>query len=137
MGDGSDLAFGLLLLILVGAVVYFIPTMIAFNNKHSYKWIIFCLNLFLGATGIVWIVVLIWAIFPKDKSLVSPIVSPTGSSNIGQHIGNAVSEAKVSGGDMMSDLKKIAELKECGAITEEEFQKMKKDALEKHGKQLN
>jgi hypothetical protein len=47
-------------LILIGAIlVYFIPTMIGWNKKAIGG--IATLNLFLGWTVIVWIIVLVWA----------------------------------------------------------------------------
>jgi hypothetical protein len=58
---------------------YFIPTIIADYRGHDYRWIIFAINLCLGLTVIGWLVALIWAIYPKDKSLANPILgNPTG-----------------------------------------------------------
>ena len=45
------------LLILIGAciVVYFSPTMMAFNRMHPRRWLILTLNLVVGCTVIGWI----------------------------------------------------------------------------------
>lgn len=52
----------LVLLVLVGIVVYFIPTIIAFVRNRSNKGAIFCMNFFLGWIFIGWVVGLIWAV---------------------------------------------------------------------------
>lgn len=55
---------GLLLMacVLVGIVIYFIPTLVAINRKHPNLLAIFVLNLFLGWSFIGWVVSLIWAL---------------------------------------------------------------------------
>lgn len=60
--------------ILAGIVLcfYFIPTMIADYRDHNHLWIIFAINLCLGLTGVGWLVALIWAVYPKAKSLTNP-----------------------------------------------------------------
>ena len=49
-------------------LVYFLPSIIAFRKHHPNRWIIFVLNLLLGGTVVVWIVVLIWALTPPTVS---------------------------------------------------------------------
>lgn len=44
------------------AVVYLIPTFIAFARENPHRYVVFWLNLFLGWSGIVWVGLLIWAI---------------------------------------------------------------------------
>lgn len=60
---------GVLLIILVsiflsivGIIVYFLPAFIAFRRDHPNKVAITLLNFFLGATLIVWVICLIWAL---------------------------------------------------------------------------
>ena len=55
--------------ILVGAVllpfvviIYFLPAIVAFSRNHPQTASIAALNLFLGETGIGWVVALIWAL---------------------------------------------------------------------------
>lgn len=62
--DGSEgmLAFGIVLLAIIGILVYFIPTIIAFSKGRINKGAIFCMNLFLGWAFIGWVVALIWAV---------------------------------------------------------------------------
>lgn len=48
------------LLFIIGAVFYFIPSIIAFNKKNASS--IIALNLLLGWTFIGWVVSLVWAL---------------------------------------------------------------------------
>lgn len=53
---------------------YFIPTLIARDNKKSNKDAIFALNLFLGWSFIGWIVALIWATTKDKPNIVEKII---------------------------------------------------------------
>ncbi|WP_241663547.1 superinfection immunity protein [Pseudomonas sp. Sample_11] len=59
MDSGSPMA-GFLFLI-VGFVVYFLPTFVASNRKHVNGTSIFLVNLFLGWTFLGWVIALVWA----------------------------------------------------------------------------
>lgn len=90
-------------LIVLGLALLFVPGIIAFKRGHSYKWIILFLGIF-GTTisaGILWLVALVWSLWPQDKSLADPIIgSPTGlgSRNAGDTLG-AVEAGKKRGFD--------------------------------------
>lgn len=94
----------ILLIIVLCIIVYFLPTMVAFIRKHSNRLAIFFLNLFTGCTGLGWLAAFIWAFIDK------PLVKIQGTPTVAQ------------------ELKELAELKEQGIITEEEFQ-IKKNKL--------
>ena len=51
----------LLVILVVGIVLYFLPTIIAMNRKKRNIDAIMILNLFLGWTFIGWVVALVWA----------------------------------------------------------------------------
>ena len=81
-------------------VIYFLPTIIAFCRNHSYKWVIFGLNVF-GFACFTWVISFIWAVWPKEKSLIDPIagnVTGTGRRNSGDTIG-AINYGKWRGYD--------------------------------------
>ncbi len=59
--------FLLVLLILVGIIVYFIPTIVAFARGRLNKGAIFCMNFFLGWLFIGWVIALIWAVKDDGK----------------------------------------------------------------------
>jgi uncharacterized membrane protein len=50
------------LLILMGLVIYFFPTIIARSKKKRNAVAIFAVNLFLGWTLVGWVIALVWAL---------------------------------------------------------------------------
>lgn len=50
---------------IIGIAIYFLPTIIAFKRSHRNRWIIFLLNIF-GATIILWVIALVWALNKFD-----------------------------------------------------------------------
>ncbi len=50
-----------LFLIVIIALVYFLPTIVAFSRRHRNRWIILAINLVFGATLLGWVLALIWA----------------------------------------------------------------------------
>ena len=57
----------ILLIIILGIVIYFLPSFIAHYRKHKEFKLVFLVNLFLGFTGIGYWVALIWAILGDNK----------------------------------------------------------------------
>lgn len=70
--------------IALGAALYFLPTIIAFNRGHASKWGIFVVNFLFGATFIMWIIALIWALGNKGQKQVVIVNNnmATGSQNV-------------------------------------------------------
>ena len=58
--DGAAAGTFLIILLLL-LFIYLIPSIVAFSRKHPNRWIIFALNVFVGGTGFVWVICLIWA----------------------------------------------------------------------------
>ena len=50
-----------ILLSVIGIIIYFIPSIVAFKRDTASRWAIFLVNLFFGWTLLIWIVTLIWA----------------------------------------------------------------------------
>jgi len=121
---------GLLLLYLILFitifVIYFLPSFIAYNRNHHYKHIILVLNIF-GATGVLWIVAMVWAIFPKEKNFIDPFVgNPTGTGkrNAGAVIGESIRDAK-----KINDIERLSRLYDQGKISSDEYDQLKKDLI--------
>ncbi len=87
--------------------LYFAPTITAYDKKKKNTGAIFALNFFLGWTLVGWVVALVWATTVEKEERVEVV---RGSSSI-------------------DDLHKLAELKEKGLISEEEFNKKKQQVL--------
>jgi 4-amino-4-deoxy-L-arabinose transferase-like glycosyltransferase len=68
----EDLIGGVFLLILliaviaICAIIFFLPTIIAFLRRHRNRWVILLINLFFGGTGIGWVGCLIWSLNKID-----------------------------------------------------------------------
>jgi Na+/proline symporter len=53
-------------LFIIFNAIYFVPTIFVFNRSHRNRWVIFAINFIFGFTGIVWILLLIWALDKFD-----------------------------------------------------------------------
>lgn len=64
----SSMSWGsyLLIISLIIFVIYFLPTIIAFNRNHRNRWVIFLINIVFGATLIGWLIALIWSMNKID-----------------------------------------------------------------------
>lgn len=51
-------------MLLVIITVYFLPVIIAFSRNHTYRWPILLLNVFGAASGVPWVIALIWSVWP-------------------------------------------------------------------------
>ena len=128
--------FGVALLASIFLALYFLPAYIAIKRKHHYKFVILALNI----SGVFWVVALVWALYPSDKSLIDPVignVTGLGKRNTGDAIGSVAYGSKrgyedEQGKSNLTNLQKIEKveklfmLKQQGAITEEEYENLKK-----------
>lgn len=73
----------LLLVIIIGIAVYFIPTIVAFAKGRQNKVAIFCMNFFLGWAFIGWVIALIWAL--KEDNANSSNINVVVQNNNGSH----------------------------------------------------
>ena len=110
VASASDNAVGgiisLILMVVMAAGFYFLPTIIAFANKKSNSVAIGALNFFLGWTLLGWVVSLVWSL-SKDNKPRKVIV------NQQPHV------KKEDGLDKLSRLKKLLDEK---AISQEEYE---------------
>lgn len=92
MTDALGGLFLMLLFLVVAAIVIavcLLPYLIARSRGHDYRNIILVLCIF-GVFGVPWVIALIWAIYPSEKSLIDPVIgNPTGvgSRNAGDTLG--------------------------------------------------
>ena len=94
-------AIAIVTVVVLILMIYFLPSVIARVRKHSCKWAIFFLNLFMGFTGFGWVAAFVWA-FTNNSTARKPTIA--------------------------EELKELAVLEEQGIITKEEFE-MKKSKL--------
>jgi|GEM_PF-4843231 len=91
MADNTWVAL-LLCIIAVAAIIALclLPYLIARRRGHAYRNIILVLCIF-GFTGIAWVIALIWALYPSEKSLIDPILgnaTGAGVRNVGDTFGS-------------------------------------------------
>ena len=52
-----------LILLFILALIFFMPSLVAFKKQHPHRWPILIVNLFLGSTIIGWALTLLWAFY--------------------------------------------------------------------------
>lgn len=63
----SNLLMGLGIII-IGILIYFIPSILAYERDHSKRNAIYMLNFFLGWSFIGWVISLVWAHTEKNRN---------------------------------------------------------------------
>lgn len=86
-------------------MTYMMPTFLAVGRKHKALPAIFALNLFLGWSLLGWVAALVWSLTNPNPS--EPVVINQAASS------------------MADELAKLADLRDKGILTEEEFQAKK------------
>lgn len=116
MGEPSSggVTVGIVMLILL-AFLYFIPTIIAVKRDHPSYLAIFAVNLILGWMLIGWVIALVWSL----SGISTPVVVP-------QKVVNETPKEKPS---LTEQLEELSSLKEKGLLTEEEFSAKKAQIL--------
>lgn len=103
---------GALVLLFVGLMLYFMPTMNAKSRKHPNRSSIFLLNLLLGWTLVGWVVALVWS-----ASAIGPVEQIR------------VKGDDFPGPDKYQRLETLGSLKERGLISDDEYQAEKAKLL--------
>lgn len=146
MGSVSIVA---LIVAMIGLALYFVPTIIAINRNHQYRWVILALNVVGGWTAIGWIVAFVWSVWPHERALVEPFVgnvTGNGYQNAGDAVGAAAhgiergratelyadrdrvpTQAPLA--SQLDQLERLLHLKQAGALNEDEFQAQKRALL--------
>lgn len=115
MSSGSSSLPGFILIAL-GLALYFVPTIVAGKRGHPNGTSIFLLNLFLGWTLIGWLAALIWS----ASSIISQVPTAPEPTSTADELRRL---------DPYQRLEKLADLKERGHITVEEFEAEKAKIL--------
>lgn len=111
--DASSLQSNVMKVMVVA--LYFLPVIIAWSRGHHNKAPIFLLNLFLGWTGLGWLAALIWSVSSIKK---------LGGTHL-----ESEPETCAKPGDPYMALEKLADLRDRGHITADEFEAEKAKVL--------
>ncbi len=131
--DGTGVVV-ILFVIIAAVAIYYAPTFIAFNRGHPNRWIIFAVNTFLGATGIIWLVLLIWGLRAVH---ISPTENDGGESGLNVFVNDETrfrviheKSAPAAGADVASQLVRLKGLLDSGGITAAEYEQLKKNTIQ-------
>lgn len=78
--DQASAMIGMAFLVIIGILLYFVPSFVAGNRRHPSAGGIFVLNLFTGWTFIGWVLALVWANsgLPGGVVRVAPVPAAAG-----------------------------------------------------------
>ncbi|MBM0204558.1 superinfection immunity protein [Micromonospora sp. STR1s_5] len=124
-------------------VLYVLPSIIAFRRQHPNRWLILGLNVFLGETGILWVVALVWALRAAHRPI-DPVASQGGESGLNLFV-NDIKPVRLVGptdaglgpnmtaagrsASVIDELERLSSLRMEGNLTEQEFDALKASAL--------
>lgn len=95
-------------------IPYFLPTIVAALRRHPSAGAIFAVNFFLGWTFIAWVLCLIWAASDSSRYTGSyPPYNPAADSQ----------------DRIINQLRQLQQLRDEGALTEDEFNRQKATIL--------
>lgn len=129
---GSD-DFAILALIIILALGYFIPAMVAFFRRHPNRWPILGINLLFGGTGLGWIGSLIWACGAVHKS---PTGNNGGESGLNLFVNDPTivqvePPTQLSSDDPGQKLERLKQLFDRGVLTAEEYEGLRRPLVER------
>lgn len=123
MGKFGAIELALLLLIVVP--FYFLPAIIALNRRNTNRTAIVILNLLSGWTIVGWIITFIWACAPKNGRLIPLVLSNNPYTENEEKIefpGQSLHHK-------LDSLRRLKDLLDSGALSEEEYEKEKEKLL--------
>lgn len=118
---------------IVVAIIYFIPSMVAFRRRHPNRWAILVINIVFGGTGIGWLGSLVWAFSAVHKSETG---SNGGESGLNIFANDSV-RVQVEGGgqaiaapsDPAARLQQLKAMLDAGVLSAEEYDQLRKPVL--------
>lgn len=131
--DDTELAVFLIAYTIGAGLLIAIPIFIAFYRKHPNRWVIFVITIIFGATGLGWLIALVWSLSAVH---LSPKGSDGGESGLNLFVNdNQQVEQRVETDNLVAELdaidqlQKLKSLLDDEAITVEEYAKMKAKLL--------
>lgn len=120
----SLLIFAILMLSILA--MYCLPSIIAIMRQHPQKWLLVALNVFAGWTGLFWIGLLIWSLWPRDR-----LVSAHDGQNWGPYEDRSQSLGHAGVARPEQTLEQLCQMKERGDLTEAEFAQAKQRIIDR------
>lgn len=126
--DDTELAVFLIAYTVGAGLLIAIPIFIAFYRKHPNRWVIFVITIIFGATGLGWLIALVWSLSAVH---LSPKGSNGGESGLNLFVNDHAEDQKLQVDDSAADidtitkLQKLKSLLDDKALTHEEYEVMK------------
>lgn len=141
---GGEFPTGVVLVLIgavISAIIYVIPSAVAFRRNHPNRWLIFAINIAFGATVIGWLIALVWAFNAAHRSNQAD-GSHGGESGLNIFINDAkrvrLIKRKKSAASMESvsnpstaiaELERLGQLHRDHHLTDDEYGKLKAAVL--------
>lgn len=138
--DTSVNGVGLLLAVLfwlaaiVGIVwIALLPTIIAFRRRHPHRWLILVINLLFSATGIGWIIALIWALnsLPFTDDFHGRLGTVRVETREPLLVAQTAQPTRSPAEDAADQLQRLKQLHSQGALTDEEYARARRPLLDR------
>lgn len=126
-GNGVDWMIILLIAIMTLALfkrVYLYPSILARRTAHTAATVIFILNIAFGFTGIMWLILTIWASSGGNNKTVVTL-NPDGT-NVTV---NNISKPEKQSESMQTKFEELKKLHEIGMVSDEEFEQKRKEFI--------
>jgi len=108
------------LALIVGLIwIALLPTIIAFRRRHPHRWLILVINVLFSATGIGWIIALIWAL--NSLPFTDDFHGKLGTIRV-EPGKQPLAVTQQTPDDPADQLKRLKQLHVNGALTDEEYQ---------------
>ena len=121
--EAVDELVGFLILMPFLLGVYFVPTIVAFARQHQDRWAILVVNLVFGFTGLGWLVSVIWALNAVHRPVGVGASGASGSNVIADD--PRLDRSPYLPTPPYTDLARLKELLDKGAIDQAEYDQMK------------
>lgn len=120
---------GVYVALIVGAIlVALIPTIIAFRRKHPHRWLILVINVLFSATGIGWIIALIWSL--NSLPFTDDFHGKLGTVRV-EPGDKPLQVAQVPADDPADQLHRLKQLHANGVLTDAEYQSARRPLLDR------
>jgi hypothetical protein len=84
--SNGEIGLGLVIAGIICLAIYLIPTIIAFNRNHHFKFVIMAINIIFGVTGIGYLIALVWAVWPQKTAIVDVVTNDLTSAQNNQQL---------------------------------------------------
>ena len=135
--DQASLEMALIAVLIVGWIIYIVPTIIAFRRKHPNRWLVLVVNVVFGATGLGWLGSLVWAcsalhVGSKGNGANETRVEGYSLNPAAATLGGATKtdhSTTTYPTDPIERLRRLQALRDSGALDEREFKSLKAEVL--------